>query len=51
MTIWIDAHLSPASEYIDGQIIQKSMPQGEHSTIQGELIITINEVTKPQKIA
>lgn len=41
----------PASEYIDGQIIQKPMPQGEHSTIQGELIITINGVTKPQKIA
>ncbi|ALF55468.1 hypothetical protein ACX27_25780 [Nostoc piscinale CENA21] len=41
----------PASEYIDAQIIQKPMPQGEHSTIQGELIITINGVTKPQKIA
>ncbi|WP_414574632.1 Uma2 family endonuclease [Anabaena sp. CCY 9402-a] len=41
----------PASEYINGHIIQKSMPQGEHSTIQGELIITINGVTKPQKIA
>jgi Uma2 family endonuclease len=41
----------PASEYIDGQIIQKPMPQGEHSTIQGELIIAINGVTKPQKIA
>jgi Uma2 family endonuclease len=27
----------PASEYIDGQIIQKPMPQGQHSTIQGEL--------------
>ena len=43
--------VKPASEYIDGQIIQKPMPQGEHSTIQGELIITINAVTKPQKIA
>lgn len=41
----------PASEYIDSQIMQKSMPQGEHSTIQGELIITINAVTKPEKIA
>jgi Uma2 family endonuclease len=41
----------PASEYIDGQIIQKPMPQGEHSTIQGELIIAINAVVKPQKIA
>jgi Uma2 family endonuclease len=41
----------PASEYIDGQIIQKTMPQGEHSAIQGELIIAINAITKPQKIA
>jgi Uma2 family endonuclease len=41
----------PASEYIDGQIIQKPMPQGEHSTIQGELIIGINAIVKPQKVA
>ncbi len=41
----------PASEYIDGQIIQKPMPQGEHSAIQGEAVTTINAVTKPQKIA
>ncbi len=41
----------PASEYINNQIIQKTMPQGEHSTLQGELIIAINSVTKPQKIA
>ncbi|CBN58516.1 MULTISPECIES: Uma2 family endonuclease [Kamptonema] len=41
----------PASEYIDGQIIQKPMPQGKHSTVQAELIITINAVVKPDKIA
>ncbi len=41
----------PASEYIDGKIIQKPMPQGEHSTIQGELIIALNGALKPQKIA
>lgn len=41
----------PASEYIDGLIIQKPMPQGEHSIIQGELIIAINAVVKPQKVA
>lgn len=41
----------PASEYIDGYSLQKPMPQGEHSTIQGELVIAINAVTKPQKIA
>lgn len=41
----------PASEYIEGKIIQKSMPQGEHSTIQAELVIAITAVLKPQKIA
>ncbi|MGB5961305.1 MAG: Uma2 family endonuclease [Coleofasciculaceae cyanobacterium] len=41
----------PASEYIDNQVIQKPMPQGEHSVIQGELIILVNAVVKPQKIA
>jgi len=41
----------PASEFIDGQILQKPMPQGEHSTIQGELVTVINAVTKPQRIA
>ena len=41
----------PASEYINGQIIQKPMPQGKHSTIQGELVTTINAVMKPQRIA
>jgi len=29
----------------------KPMPLGEHSTIQGELIIAINAVVKPQKTA
>lgn len=41
----------PATEYIDGQIIQKPMPQGKHSTIQGELVTAINTVVKPQRIA
>ena len=41
----------PASEYIDGQIIQKPMPKGKHSTIQGELIIALNSALKPQKTA
>lgn len=41
----------PASEYIEGKIIQKPMPQGEHSTIQGELIIALNGALKPEKIA
>jgi Uma2 family endonuclease len=41
----------PASEFIHGQIIQKPMPQGKHSTLQGELVTVINAVTKAQKIA
>jgi len=41
----------PASEYIDGQIIQKPMPQGKYSKIQGEFVPAINSVTKPKKIA
>ncbi len=41
----------PAREYIDGQIIQKPMPQGKHSAIQGELVPAINGVVKPKRIA
>jgi Uma2 family endonuclease len=41
----------PASEYIDGQIIQKPMPQGEHSAIQTELPAAINVVLKTKQIA
>ena len=41
----------PASEFIDGQIIQKPMPQGEHSTIQTDLAEAINQVAKAPKIA
>lgn len=41
----------PASEYIDGQIIQKPMPQGKQSVIQGELLPAINGVVKPKRIA
>ena len=41
----------PASEYINGKIIQKPMPKGKHSTIQAELIIALNSTLKPKKIA
>ncbi|MFN9176216.1 MAG: Uma2 family endonuclease [Synechocystis sp.] len=41
----------PAREYIDGQIIQKPMPQGKHSVIQGELVPAINGVVKSKQIA
>jgi Uma2 family endonuclease len=41
----------PASEYIDGRIIQKPMPQGEHSAIQTELATAINAVLRKNRIA
>jgi len=36
----------PASEYIDGRIIQKPMPQGKHSKLQGKLVTAINQVVE-----
>lgn len=41
----------PASEFINGKIIQKPMPQGEHSRLQGKLCEAINQVTEASKIA
>ncbi len=40
----------PANEFINGQIIQKPMPQGKHSLIQSELTANINEAFKPQRL-
>ncbi|MDY7012258.1 MAG: Uma2 family endonuclease [Cyanobacteriota bacterium] len=40
----------PASEYIDGKIYQKPMPQGKHSTLQFELSSAINRIGKPQRL-
>jgi Uma2 family endonuclease len=45
------AETKPASEYIDGHIIQKPMPKGKHSAIQGEFVPVINAVVKSQQIA
>lgn len=41
----------PASEYIDGKIIQKPMSGGEHSAIQGDLVSFINAELRSKKIA
>ncbi len=41
----------PAREYIEGQIIQKPMPQGKHSTIETELAAAINTALKSKRIA
>jgi Uma2 family endonuclease len=54
MTLEAFLHLpetQPASEFIDGAVIQKPMPQGQHSLIQTTFCETINQVAKPQKIA
>ncbi|MEO0377984.1 MAG: Uma2 family endonuclease [Cyanobacteria bacterium P01_A01_bin.17] len=54
--ISLDAFLSlpetkPASEYIDGHIIQKSMPQGKHSRLQLDFAAFINSVVRSEQIA
>jgi Uma2 family endonuclease len=41
----------PASEYIDGEIIQKPMPQGQHSILQIELGMEINQALRRKGIA
>lgn len=41
----------PASEYIDGAIIQKPMPKGRHSRLQGKLCAAVNQVAEDQGIA
>ncbi|MGL5805089.1 MAG: Uma2 family endonuclease [Xenococcaceae cyanobacterium] len=41
----------PASEYINGKIVQKLMPKGKHSRLQLRLCNSINENAESQKIA
>ena len=41
----------PASEYIDGQVIQKAMPKGKHSVLQTQLSTVINAALQPERIA
>ena len=41
----------PGSEYINGQIIQKPMPQGKHSKLQGRLVTVINDIVEKPQIA
>ena len=42
---------SPPSEYIDGEIIHKPMPQGKHSILQRELSFALTLAFKPERIA
>jgi Uma2 family endonuclease len=41
----------PASDFINGEIIQKPMPQAEHSRLQMKLGNVINNLTESPKIA
>jgi len=41
---------TPASEYINGQIFQKPMPQGKHSKLQGGLVTFINSHLETNKL-
>jgi Uma2 family endonuclease len=41
----------PASEYIDGEIIQKPMPQGQHSVIQSYLLFEFTLAWRGKDIA
>ena len=41
----------PYSEYLNGKIEQKTMPQGQHSTLQIRLGTKINQIVLPNKLA
>ena len=41
----------PASEFINNQISQKPMPQGEHSILQGTLVSRVNAVAQTTQVA
>jgi Uma2 family endonuclease len=41
----------PSSEYIDGKIVQKPMPQGKHSLLRMKLLTFINSILMEAKIA
>ena len=41
----------PASEYIDGEIVQKPMPKGKHSLLQRELSFALTLPFKSNRIA
>lgn len=41
----------PATEFIDGRIYQKPMPQGKHSRLQLKLCNAVNQVAEDRQIA
>jgi Uma2 family endonuclease len=40
----------PASEFLEGQIVQKNMPQGKHSRLQFRLCNAISEAVEPKQL-
>lgn len=44
------APTQPEQEYLRGEILQKPMPQGEHSVLQASLVTAINQLGKPEKL-
>jgi len=40
----------PASEYIDGRVYQKPMPQGKHSRLQTRFSSEINRILEPSRL-
>ncbi len=41
----------PASEFIDGQVFQKPMPQGKHSRLQLKICEAVNSIAEPSRTA
>ncbi|MDP8963387.1 MAG: Uma2 family endonuclease, partial [Cyanobacteriota bacterium] len=41
----------PATEFIDGRIYQKPMPQGKHSRLQLKLCNAVNQVAEDRQLA
>jgi Uma2 family endonuclease len=41
----------PAAEFINGKVIQKPLPQGEHSLLQGQLCETVNQQAREAAVA
>lgn len=50
-TFLLQPETKPAREWWHGRILEKPMPQGKHSLIQGELIAFLNHSLKPQRLA
>src|SRR4051812_10150863 len=41
----------PALEYVAGRVTQKVAPQGQHVTLQDELVQRVNALARPAKLA